>query len=316
MFRDGKFNNEAGEKLNRPVFLALLNGAAQTQASEGAVCVMDVKDGSILSLAHLKEGTGKPGQLTFTVSRVTDSDFIHIETEDVRSYVEDYRITEIPFEAIVPAVSYLVYIQCGNQPESYIEWEDEKIPIKEAFVKGQYEILTSALMKFFPNGIPELLGYLGKLGLLAIYEDRLPADIGEFKQSKFYVLYTADWFSQIATDLVILDSLSPNDDSAPSPVQALRDILCQCGKDGFAKEASISGYPFCGYTYVTAQDSDRNRQILLLGYTPADAPMYSIMVWLKRHEQIDDPVRGDWQELGVYAAEIGKKVIEIVTSEL
>lgn len=290
--------------------------------------IMDVHDASILCDVALHEDSvlrkknsddkNKYANVSLHISRVKRVESIRIvyEEED-RGYVEMIDDKTLPVEIIMPVVSYLAFAECGYQPSAVLEWEDGSSTLKDAFVTGEFGPLTNAIMQLFPEGVSQLIKYMTELRIIPLIPNSNPSDLQELIHNEWYVHYLLDMICYVAlgegltkqflsegeSDGIIVDAES---------VKMLKEALEESGIEGTAKTAAYNGNPIGGYTYVTKQDANRNRHICLLGYYPVDNPKYGILVWLQRKEQIQDLVRTEWPELGEYAAEVCKRVIEIL----
>ena len=299
------------------MLFTLLDGLTQAQATKGEALVMDIHDASILCDVALEESKGEPGEMVFCSSRIVNEEFIRIEVENGPEYVEAKGFGMLPVEIIMPVVAYLIYAENDYQPTDILEWDGGSITLEDAFVKGQFELLVSRIMQFFPEGI-DLLAYrfMYNLGIIAIHPNKDPSNLQELMRNEWVSYLTLDLLNQISLGEGIYDKSSTDNDEplhlvvSPESVQIMKETLRKSGNEVFAKiDADEENY-ISGYTYVTKQDANRNRHICFLGYFPADNPKYGIMVWMQRKEQLQDVVRDDWPELGEYAADVCKRIAD------
>lgn len=329
MVKKIELNSSENRRLGFPMIHALLEGLTQAQGLQGRVMVMDVHDASILCNVALHEDSvlnkkspddkNKYANVSLRMNRVKKVESIRIvyEEED-RGYVEMRDDGNLPIEIIMPIVSYLVFAECGYQPSDTLEWEDGSSTLKDAFVTGEFEPLTDAIIQLFPENMLQLIYYLANLGILPLSPNENPNNLQELIHNEWYADYLLYLICQVALGKGIVKQL-PQENEAPNSliigaesVLMLKEALEESGIEGTAKTAAYNGNSIGGYTYVTKQDANRNRHICLLGYYPVDNPKYGILVWLQRKEQIQDLVRTEWPELGEYAAEVCKRVIEIL----
>lgn len=326
MVRDITTNLSGYDKFYRPSLFALLDGLTQAQATRGQVTVMDINNASIFS-ASLDESQGKPGEFVLCTSRVVNVDSIGIETEEGRPYVEAYSTGMLPVRLVMPMVSYIAFADCGYEPDDLLEWDGGSSSLKDAFVNGKFDSLSSAIMQLCPNGIEDLVSFVQNIGLVLLYPNQIPCEpeeVARYMPSDYKELMNdyiphylvLDFISQVARGDGIVKEF-PNDDEEPGKlivdsesVQMLNDILKRCGTEGIAKAAACDGNDVAGYTYVTTQDENRDRQICFLGYFPTDKPKYSVLIWMQRREQLQDVVCDDWPELGEYAACVCKRIAD------
>jgi len=329
MQREININTSEYRRLGYPMTSALLEGITQAQGDQGRILVMDVHDASILSEVALHEDSvlykknsddkNKYGNFSLRMNRVkkVESTRIVYEEED-RGYVEMIGNGTLPVEIIMPVVSYLIFAEYGYLPSDTLEWEGGSSTLKDAFVTGEFTPLTDVTMQLFPEGISQLIHYLANLGIIPISPNEKPSNLQELIHNEWYADYFLDLICQVALGDGITNFLSEENEEPNSlivdaeSVQDLKETLKECGAKGIAKAAAYNGEPIGGYTYVTKQDANRNRHICLLGYYPVDKPKYGILVWLQRKEQLQDLIRVEWPELGEYAAQICKRVIEIL----
>lgn len=329
MIRDVKLNSSEYHRLYRPMLFALLEGLTQVQGVKGEVLVMDVDDASILSEVALcdvsvlsgvspEDRKGNFGETVFCVSRVKNVDFVGVETEDSQNYVEWRGYEWLPIEVIMPAVSYLTFLECEYEPSDLLEWDDNSATMEDAFVGGMFSPLINAIMQLCPNGIDQLISYMSDIGIIPVYPNEYPNDLQELMNNMLPPSVILDWLCQVALGKDIIKDPSSEDDEhncvgvSSQSVQMLKDVLSKSGTEGIARVAVSEGKYISGYTYVTQQDANRDRHICLLGYYPVDQPKYGILVYLQRREQLQDVVRKEWPELGEYAASLCKRVIEIL----
>lgn len=317
MIRNIEINKSEHQRLLRPMFFTLIDGLTQAQATKGEALVMDVYDASILCDVALEESRGEPGKMVFCSSRIVNEEFIRIEVENGPEYVEAKGFGMLPVEIIMPVVAYLIYAENDYQPTDILEWDGGSITLEDAFVKGQFELLVSRIMQFFPEGI-DLLAYrfMYNLGIIPIHPNKDPSNLHELMRNEWINYLTLDLLNQISLGEGIYDKSSTDNDEplhlvvSPESVQIMKETLRKSGNEVFAKiDADEENY-ISGYTYVTKQDANRNRHICFLGYFPADNPKYGIMVWMQRKEQLQDVVRDDWPELGEYAADVCKRIAD------
>lgn len=328
MIRNCTYNHSEQHRLYRPLLFALLDGLTQAQGVCGEVLVMDIHNASILGSAALHDASvlrkvtaeekREYGECVLCASRVTNVDFIGIETEEGPTFVEWVGANNIPIEVIMPAVSYLAYMECGFQPSDLLEWEDSSATLEDAFVRGDFTPLVNAIMQLCPEGINQLICYMIDMGIFPIRPNKSPRDLQEMMNNSLSATIILDWLNQVALGEGLVN-MFPEEGEEPGSlavsaesVQTLKEVLKKSGLEGTAKSATYEGNHISGYTYVTRKDDNRNRHICLFGYYPADEPKYGIMVWLQRKEQLQDIVCEEWPELGEYAANICKRVIEIL----
>lgn len=329
MIREPKTNSSECDRLYIPILFALLEGLTQAQGHKGEVTVMDVHDASILGHAALtdasvlskltKDERRKYGGV-FCTSRVTNVDSIGIETKEGTSYVEWIGKESLPLEVIMPAISYLSFMEYGYPPSSLLEWEGCSLSLEDAFVEGKFEPLSNAIMQLFSDDIIDIIIHIANTGIIPLIPNEKPRDLQEMMNNDYRNDLALDWVNQVALGEGLVKVL-PEEDEEPDSlaisaesVQMLKDVLKRSGSEGIGKAAAYDGNPIGGYTYVTKQDANCNRHICLLGYYPVDEPKYGILVWLQRKEQLQDVVRDEWPELGEYAASICKRVIEILSN--
>lgn len=317
MIRDLEINTSEHRRLQRPMLFTLLDGLTQAQATKGEALVMDIHDASILCDVALEESKGEPGEMVFCSSRIVNEGFIRIEVENGPEYVEAKGFGMLPVEIIMPVVAYLIYAENDYQPTDILEWDGGSITLEDAFVKGQFELLVSRIMQFFPEGI-DLLAYrfMYNLGIIPIHPNKDPSNLHELMRNEWINYLTLDLLNQVALGEGIYENSSAENGEpvnlvvSSKSVQILKEALRKSGNNIFAEINADGGNHISGYTYVTKQDTNRNRHICFLGYFPSNAPKYGIMVWMQRKEQLQDIVCDEWPELGEYAADVCKRIAD------
>ena len=302
------------------MFFTLLDGLTKAQGIKGEALIMDVQDASILCDVALEESKGEPGKMVFCSSRVVNEEFIRIEVENGPEYVEAKGFGMLPVEIIMPVVSYLAFAENGNQPTDILEWDGGSITLEDAFIKGQFKPLVSGIMQFFPEGVDQLIdGFMGYLGIIPLRPNRNPSNLQELMKNEWVGYLTLDLLNQVSLGEGIYDKSSTDNDGLGSlvvsfgSVQMLKEALRKSGNEVFAKINANEENHISGYTYVTKQDTNRNRHICFLGYFPSNAPKYGIMVWMQRKEQLQDIVCDEWPELGEYATDVCKRIADYLT---
>ena len=299
------------------MLFTLLDGLTQAQATKGEALVMDIHDASILCDVALEESKGEPGKMVFCSSHIVNEDFIRIEVENGPEYVEAKGFGMLPVEIIMPVVAYLIYAENDYQPTDILEWDGGSITIEDAFIKGQFEPLVSAIMKFFPEGVDQLIdGFMGYLGIIPLRPNRNPSNLHELMRNEWINYLTLDLLNRVALGEGIYEKSSAENGEpvnlvvSSKSVQMLKEALRKSGNNIFAEINADGGNHISSYTYVTKQDTNRNRHICFLGYLPSNAPKYGIMVWMQRKEQLQDIVCDEWPKLGKYAADVCKKIAD------
>lgn len=327
MIRKVQFNHSERQRLYFPFLFALLDGLTQAQGIKGEVMLMDVADASILCFAALHDASvlnnvnpedrKSYGDGVLCASRVKNVGLIGIETEESPGYVEwsgsDF---DLPIETIMPAVSYLSFVECGYQPSDLLEWDGGSATLEDAFVEGEFAPLVNAIMQLCPEGIDQLKDYLRNLGMISFNPKRNPRDLQELIQNELYPDMMLDWICQVAMGEGLINPI-PEDDDEPGSLaasaegtQMLKEVLKKSGAENITKAATEEGNIIGGYTYVTEPDSNNNRYVCLFGYFPVDEPKYGISVWFQKKEQaVEDQVK-EQAELKAYAADICKKVVD------
>ena len=178
MIREPKTNSSECDRLYIPMLFALLGGLTQAQGHKGEVTVMDVHDATILGHVALtdasvlskvtKDERRKYGDGVLCTSRVTNVDSIGIETKEGTSYVEWVGKESLPLEVIMPAVSYLSFMEYGYPPSSLLEWDGGSASLEDAFVEGKLEPLSSAIMQLFSDDIIDLIIHIANTGIIPI----------------------------------------------------------------------------------------------------------------------------------------------------
>ena len=198
-----------------------------------------------------------------------------------------------------------------------LEWDGGSITLEDAFVKGQFELLVSGIMQFFPEGI-DLLAYrfMYNLGIIPIHPNKDPSNLHELMRNEWINYLTLDLLNQVALGEGIYENSSVENGEpvnlvvSSKSVQILKEALRKSGNNIFAEINADGGNHISGYTYVTKQDTNRNRHIYFFGYFPSNTPKYGIMVWMQRKEQLQDIVCDEWPELGEYAADVCKRIAD------
>lgn len=318
MPRKVTLNKTEGQRLYRPTLFALLDNLAQADCYKGEVIVMDIHDASIVSWASLEESKGTQGELVFYASHMKKVNFISIETEESRGYIEKSYEEMFPIEAIMPVVSYLTFMHCGFQPSDTLEWNGGSTTLEEAFVKGLYTPLNNAIMQLASDGIEQLIDYMCSIGIIPLYPNNIPYNLQEVMRNELADTVILEWISQLALGEGIKSQYCNEEkDSEKNVISAeivkmTKEILRKSGTENIVKSAYSDEKLISGYTYVSTKDKNRNWHAYSLGYFPVDNPKYSIMIRMDRHEQLQDVVRDDWPELGKYAANLCNKVVEIM----
>ena len=328
MIRKIEYNTSERQRLYRPMLFTLLEGLTQAQAHKGEITVMDIHAATILSHVALTEASvlrtltademKRYSDVPICTSRVTKVDGIGVETEKGTSYVEWAGMESLPLEVIMPAISYLTFMEYGYQPSDLLDWDGGSASMEDAFVEGKFEPLSNAILQLFPEGMSDLTIYIANTGIISLLPNNSPQNLQELMSNSYYNDYILDWINQVALGEGMVKQFLKKDESPDTLVvcaeslQILKEALKRSGSEGIAKAAAYEGNNISGYTYVTKQDDNRNRHICLLGYYPVEEPKYGILVWLQRKEQLQDIVCDDWPELGEFAASICKRVIEIL----
>lgn len=310
-----------GQRLYRPTMFALLDNLAQADCYKGEVMVMDIHDASIVSWVALEESKGTPGEYAFYASRVKQVDFISIETEESRGYVEKSYEKMFPIEAIMPVVSYLGFMHCEFQPSDTLEWDGGSTTLENAFVKRLYTPLNNAIMQLAPDGIDQLIDFMCSIGIIPLYPNNAPSDLQELMRNEYADFAILDWISQLALGECVKSQSTKDEKESEQlvisgeTVKMVKEVLRKSGAENIVKSDSSDGELISGYIHVSAKDVNRNWHANLLGYFPADNPKYSIMIRMDRHEQLKDVVRDDWPELGEYAAKLCKTIANIILNK-
>lgn len=331
MLRKVRYNHSERERLYLPVLLPLLNGLTQAQGLKGEVIVMDVADASILCFAALHDASvlnsvtpeerKSYGEGVFCASRVKSADFVGIETEEGYGYVEwsgsDFYL---PIETIMPAVSYLSFVECGFQPSDLLEWDGGSATLEDAFVEGEFAPLVNAIMQLCPDGIVQLWDYMSNIGILSCSPNNNPRDLQEIIHNELSPDMILDWICQVAMGEGLVNQF-PEKDEEPGSLavsaegtQMLKEVLKKSGAESITKAAADEENRIGGYTYVTEPDTNNNRCTCLFGYFPVDEPKYGISVWFQRKEQAEDDQVKEQAELKAYAADICKRIVDYMMS--
>lgn len=318
MPRKVTLNKTERQRLYFPTLFALLDNLAQADCYKGEVMVMDIHDAGIVSWAALEESKGTHGEYAFYASRVKKVDSISIETEESRGYVEKYYEKPFPIEVIMPVVSYLSFMYCDYQPSDTLELENGSTTLEDAFVKGLYAPLNDAIMQLAPDGIEQLVDYMASIGVPPILPNNYPNDLRELMHNELDGHIILDWISQLALGDGIVKQFCEDEGGSQQlvinaeTVKILKELLKKSGTENIVKSDNPDEKLISGYTYVSLKDEHRNWHAYLLGYFPADNPIYSIMIRMDRHEQLQDVVRDDWPELAEHAANLCKRVVDII----
>ena len=181
-----------------------------------------------------------------------------------------------------------------------------------------YGPLNAVLLECFDNDINALLNYMSEIGVPPIYPNEYPNNLHELIHNELPDLNLLDWACQVVRGKGIRNSLMARDGKPytiklkPKSVQMIKDVLRKSGAKCITKSEKDEDNNIAGYTYVSEKDANRNWYIFSLAFFPSDKPQYGMLVYLKRHEQLQDVVRNEWPELGMYAANICKAVTEII----
>ncbi len=289
---------------------------------------MDVTDASVLCFAGLHnasilndvspEERKNYGEGVFCASRVKSADFIGIETEQGLGYVEWSGVqSALPIETIMPAVSYLSFVECGYQPSDLLEFDGGSATLEDAFVEGKFEPLVNAIMQLCPEGIDQLKDYLCNLGMISFNPKRNPCDLQELIHNELSPNMILDWICQVAMGEGLINQF-PEDDDEPGSLaasvegtQMLKEALKKSGAENITKAAADDEENrIGGYTYVTEPNSNNNRYVCLYGYFPVYEPKYGISVWFQKKEQAEEDQVKEQAELKAYAVDICKKVVD------
>ena len=327
MLRKVQFNHSERERLYLPVLLPLLYDLTQAQGIKGEVMLMDVADASILCFAALHDASvlnsvtpeerKSYGKGVFCASRVKSVDYVGIETEEGLGYVEwSGSNFHLPIETIMPAVSYLSFVECGYQPSDLLEWDGGSATLEDAFVEGEFAPLVNAIMQLCPEGINQLYDYILNMGILSCSPNKNPRDLQELIHNELSPNIILDWICQVAMGEGLVNQFPEKDDEPGSlavsaeGTQILKEVLKKSGAENITKAATEEGNLIGGYTYVTEPDSNHNRCTCLFGYFPVDKPKYGISVWFQRKEQAEEDQVKEQAELKAYAADICKRVVD------
>ena len=334
MLREVQFNHSERQRLYFPFLFALLDDLTQTQGIKGEVLLMDVADASVLCFAALHDASvlnnvtpeerKSYGENVLCVSRVKNASFIGIETEEGSGYVEwSGAYFALPIETIMPAVSYLSFIECGYQPSDLLKWDGGSATLEDAFVEGKFEPLVNAIMQLCPEGIDQLKDYLCNLGMISFNPKRNPRDLQELIHNELPPDTILDWICQVAMGEGLVNQFTEKEDEPGSlavsaeGTQILKEVLKKSGAKNITKAATEEGNLIGGYTYVTRPDSNHNRYTCLFGYFPVDEPKYGISVWFQTKELAEDDQVKELAELKTHAANICKRVADyIMKSEM
>ena len=295
---------------------------------------MDVTDASILCFAGLHDASvlndvtpeerKNYGEGVFCASRVKSADFIGIETEQGLGYVEWSGVqSALPIETIMPAVSYLSFVECGYQPSDLLECDGGSATLEDAFVEGKFDPLVNAIMQLCPEGIDQLYNYISDMGIPSCDPIRSPSDFQELIYNEMLPETILDWICQVAMGEGLVNQFPEKDDEPGSlavsakGTQMLKEVLKKSGAKNITKAATEEGNLIGGYTYVTRPDSNHNRYTCLFGYFPVDEPKYGISVWFQMKEQAEDDQVKELAELKTHAANICKRIVDyMMNSEM
>lgn len=224
---------------------------------------------------------------------------------------------------ILPAAIYLTIMQRGGQPYNRIV-EDKNTTIEDAFTHGMEDAIIHYIECNIPKDYYFLSVVMQHMGLMALEPGEGMPILGkgeansyqELKEMQFLSYNMLQWMDAVARGEGIKDVIN-NEKTLISPenVKKLQDMLRHNVTDGLANGANSSIVPISGLTYVSPHNKDRKRKISFCGYFPSDKPEYGIYVELLRQEQLEDPVKKDWPELGKGAAMVCKTIAEIFVEQ-
>ena len=236
--------------------------------------------------------------------------------------IEDPLFTLAP-PVILPAAIYLTIMQGGVQPYNMIV-EESNTTMEEAFTHGMEDAIKQFIERKIPKNYYFLSVVMQHMGLLALEPGEEMPILGEgeansyqeLKDMQFLSYNMLNWMDAVARGEGIKDVIN-NEITLISPenVKKLQDMLRHNVTDGLANGANSNIVPISGLTYVSQRDKEWRRNISFCGYFPSDKPEYGIYIELIRQEQIEDPVKKDWPELGKGAAMVCKTIAEIFVEQ-
>lgn len=219
---------------------------------------------------------------------------------------------------ILPAAIYLTIMQRGGQPYDMIV-KDSNTTMEEAFTHGMEDAIKHYIECNIPKDYYFLSVVMQHMGLMALEPGEGMPILGkgeansyqELKDMKFLSYNMLQWMDAVARGEGIKDIINNEKTIISSEnVKKLQDMLRHNVTDGLANGADSSIVPISGLTYVSPRDEEWRRKISFCGYFPSDKPEYGIYVELLRQEQLEDPVKKDWPELGKGAAMVCKTIAE------
>lgn len=296
--------------------LALLYGLTQAQARKGEVMVMDVNNGDILCDVALEENNGRNGDFALYCSRVKEVDCIGVKTEENHGYVVMDGMRMIPLRFIMPAVSYLAFMEYGFQPTDLLEWDENSITIEDAFTEGYFEPLINAVMQLFPEGVDELAQFMINLGIIPLIPNINPRDLDEIMCNEYYGYALLDWFNLIALEKEFVKHFLEEGDKPgclsvrPDSVRLLKDVLKKNAAEFITSESAYKANLISGYNCML-EEKDYS-EFYLFGYFPSDVPKYGIMVWMDKQKTPEYQQDQEYQDVGENLAWVCNRMFEFL----
>lgn len=299
--------------------LALLYGLTQAQARKGEMMVMDVNNGDILCDVALEENNGRNGEFVLYCSRVKKVDCIGIETKDNRGYVVMEGMRMIPLRFIMPAVSYLAFLEYGFQPTDLLEWDENSMTLEDAFTEGDFEPLINAVMQLFPEGVDGLVQFMINIGIIPLIPNIDPRDLDEIMSNEYAGYALLDWFNQIALEKECVKQFLEEGDKPSSfsvrsdSVRLLKDALKKNTAEFNTSESAYKENLISVYTCMSEEND--NSEFYLFGCFPSDVPKYGIMVWMDKQKTPECQQDQECQDLEENLAWVCNRMCELLMNK-
>lgn len=311
-------NDESIRNTNVRLNLALSDGISKSDAEEGQVIVMEIRDDSshspIVGHASLRINRGEGG-FVWRTHKVKESNCLTLTLDDTVEYVDARDFRSLRLDIIMPVLSFLILLEYGAQPWEEISWKEGttegSTSVEDLFFQGRYWPLVDTVESILPNGINTLNAILSRLGLLTT--PQAPPSLALLEAMKVYPFKMLDWINQLAHGDGLSNVFEPEKDNPSGPrksIKTLQKLLKRCGAEAMSKAEGEGETPVSGYSYVSMPDNNHYRHIAFCGYFPADKPKYGIIVWLKKEEHSEELRDKDRPELGIHAASVCKRIVD------
>lgn len=285
-----KLTQEQYGVLDVNVSMALMHEMGASKANTGEVLITDIQTGSLIKYMGLKDGR-------------------------YGGYVEiDTMLMHVYPIILIPAI-YLIIIEMGGKPTDTIEFGTKKITLQQVFSKGTDDMITKAINQYVPGGCRGLNYYLTQMSSWMYSEYR--SSYEDLKLIMLEPYRMQQWMDSIArgngfTETYPADSPNKKLFISPDSVKVLQEELKVRESMYTDDNDSDDNISINGYSFVTGPDNsyNRNRSIVFSGYFPYNNPKMGVYVRLNRKEQLDDVIKAEWPELGIYAHSVCKKIAE------